>query len=352
MSNIGRVGNGEGEREQRTETALTVFNPNLPINHMNIMQEVQTKRSARIEEAKQLSKMGGVNIKERAKQLAPHVDKLVAERKELDKWNLNAEGRNQGLVHIIDYAYAPPPRSSNKELSEMLSHKSMTGRQIRQEMGLSTAELPKFLGKDVISGDGGKNPSLTRGGKKLSTQLSTLDSRMKSMMSVSNEKKREVANSNEYKYMKFEKEGLEEDIRDRTFYSLVPDESKKGRIPLVEKSAGMTKGDFKKVTNDNPHGSEIVGVTHELDRLMSDVSTKKTPQPNTGGSTFTAKEAWVKTGTHTNGRAKWELKTNQTFPNTAVSTQVETNSNGSKLKVMRWGTASGKEKYSTVMGSK
>lgn len=37
--------------------------------------------------------------------------KRLQEHEALDAWNVNAEGRNQGLVHLVDYAYARPMAS-------------------------------------------------------------------------------------------------------------------------------------------------------------------------------------------------------------------------------------------------
>ncbi|MGE5493599.1 MAG: hypothetical protein ACM31P_20265 [Actinomycetota bacterium] len=346
MSNTGRVGQSGGDGSQRTETALVVFNPNQAQNHSAIMKEVQQKRSARVDDAQSLSKLGKVDIAARAKLLEPHVAKLAAERKELDKWNLNADGRNQGLVHIIDYAYAPPPKTQNAQLSELLAHRSMTGKALRREMGLDTSAFGELQKKDLMSGESEKQPMLTKAGRKLQQNYDDVVSRMSTMMGGALDKKA-MAQTSEYKWLGEQKNYLTQDIRDETIYSLKPDDSKKGRLPLVAKSAGLPS--FK--TAATPHGSEIIGVTQELERLRGDKSlSKTTPEPSKGG-TYTAKESWVKApDKNPNGTTHWELQRNVTIPNTAVSEKVATDSNGAKLQVVRWGTAPGKEKFSTVMG--
>lgn len=42
--------------------------------------------------------------------LSAHIGQKAQEQKILDQWNTNAQGRNQGLVHLVDYSYARPTR--------------------------------------------------------------------------------------------------------------------------------------------------------------------------------------------------------------------------------------------------
>lgn len=323
---------------ESSQRALVVYNPNLPHNHLSGMQQAREAQAARVNEAKALSSKGRVDIKARAAALTGHVDTLAKERVELSKWNLNAEGRNQGLVHIIDYGFAPPPKTQNRQLSQVMAHKSMSGRQLREHFGMSTEDFTAFASKEgLVASD-------TKSSSKLKGQWSSLDSRMKSTMSSSSDKKA-TGLSSEYKGMAFAKKGLEEDVRDRQFFTLPVDDSKKGRIKLAEKSAGLGGHESFK----SKHQSEIIGVTQELDRLSREPSTVATSTPSKGG-TFQS-TGWAKTGEKTaSGVAKWAIRTQQ-LPNTAESTSLKTTSNGSDLRVEKWGPSSATQKYSTVMGA-
>ncbi|WP_428718023.1 hypothetical protein [Undibacterium curvum] len=323
---------------ESSQRALVVYNPNLPHNHLSGMQQAREAQAARVQEARTLSKMGGVDIKARAAALTGHVDTLAKERVELSKWNLNAEGRNQGLVHIIDYGFAPPPKTQNRQLSQVMAHKSMSGRQLREHFGMSTEDFTAFASKEgLVASD-------TRLSKKMSDASSAMDAQMKSTISQSTNKKA-TALSSEYKAMAITKRRFEEGARDRQFFTLPVDESKKGRIKLVEKSAGLADHESFK----SKHQSEIIGVTQELDRLSREPSTVATSTPSKGG-TFQS-TGWAKTGEKTaGGVAKWAIRTQQ-LPNTAESTSLKTTSNGSDLRVEKWGPSSATQKYSTVMGA-
>lgn len=331
----------------RSETALVPFNPNQPQNHMRIMAEVQDKRAARLQEAQSLSRAGKVNIAQRAQALAPHVDKLNVERTELAKWNINGQGRNQGLTHIIDYAYAPPPRNKDSGHAQLLAHSSMTGKAIREKLGMSSDDFNKISRKDLMQGN------LTPKGQRLLQHQQNLSKRMDSMMSGTTDEgeKKRIGMSSEYQALRRDKAALDPHIRDQTFYTSECDTSKQGRIQQVEKSAGLSSSEsFKTPSPSNPHGSEIVGVTKELDRLSSHAATTEKVTPAKGGTVDI--DTHVKVGTNPNGTSKWEFQKGVTVPNTATSSKLETDSHSSKLRVEKWGPTSTSTKYSTVMGRK
>lgn len=280
-----------------------------------------------------------INHKESKAALKPHVEKLNAERKELDKWNSDGSGRNQGLRHITDYGYARPPATKNDKLMKLMDHQVLSGKKVREELKLSSADFEKLATKDLEPG------SMTPAGKKLKQESDELGKDMKSMMKGSPSEKKAIGQSPEYKQKQSRQKELKEQIQDETFYSLRVDDSKKGRIELVEQSRGS--GRFK--DDKEIHGSEIIGVTRELDRLKtlpSTTSKHTPPPPKEANKTFSSND-WVKN----ENESQWK-KQPQTLPDTAARTTHNTDSNGSKLNIETWTPNPEKieEKYSTVMG--
>jgi hypothetical protein len=70
-------------------------------------------------------------------QLTPHLEQRVKDQAALSKWNVNGEGRNQGVVHLLDYANARP---SNLSLSKESDVKKQTGLSDEQYAALSKAD--------------------------------------------------------------------------------------------------------------------------------------------------------------------------------------------------------------------
>jgi hypothetical protein len=69
--------------------------------------------------------------------LGSHIQQRVSDQASLSKWNVNGEGRNQGVVHLLDYAHARP---SNLSLGKKDDVKKQTGLSDEQYDALSNAD--------------------------------------------------------------------------------------------------------------------------------------------------------------------------------------------------------------------
>ena len=75
--------------------------------------------------------------------LTGHFGQRVRDQAALSKWNINAEGRNQGLVHLIDYAYARPSSLSVTPEANVKSQAKLSDMQYHM---LSTLDDPSRAG--------------------------------------------------------------------------------------------------------------------------------------------------------------------------------------------------------------
>ncbi|MEO6910494.1 MAG: hypothetical protein ABI158_06185 [Edaphobacter sp.] len=69
--------------------------------------------------------------------LKGHLEQRVKDLAALSKWNINAEGRNQGLVHLLDYAYARPSSLSVTPEATVKSQTKLNDSQYRMLSGLN-----------------------------------------------------------------------------------------------------------------------------------------------------------------------------------------------------------------------
>lgn len=305
------------------------------------LAEIESRRKIALEsELRQLSDMA--LVKKSAGSLAKHVETLVAERAELNKWNLNGSGRNQGLTHIVDYAYARPAKTKDKNLLALMAHSTVSGKKLVVSLNtLDAAENPLSKGFDSMIKKEGLMVISTLESRQAQSELAEVKLQMADMMKKSSDK-RVTANSEGFLTLKSKSTNLENEVFEKQYYTLATDDSKAGRIKLVENSAGLKAGEFKSTL-----GSEIVGVTREMDRLAAHSSTTATATLPKGGTINI--DGWVKVGVDGKGHAKWGVGT-QTVANTAVSTTLKTESNGTRLRIEKWGTTSLMQNYSTVMG--
>lgn len=272
-------------------------------------------------------------VAQRRQELEGFIKTKRQEQRALGRWNLNAAGRNQGLVHIIDYAYAPPPRTQNKDLSRFLSNKSALGQTLIDQVKLDPRALS---GNDLVAG--GLSPT-GKAAQKLSTslqgQMNTLLHGLQGQ--AIGQRKRQ----DDFKALEGLKKKADARMLEQTYFTLAQDGSKGGRIKLVEESAGLKAGTFK------AQGSEIRGVTTELGRLQAITAGTSSAPSNTPKQL----DGWHKSGEKTaGGRTKWVTGAH-TITDTAVSTELKTDSNNRKLKIMNWGPSSATQKHSTVMGA-
>jgi len=267
---------------------------------------------------------------DRKEKLSAHVSKLSGERKALEKWNTDGAGRNQGLRHIIDYAYAPPPKAaSDNKMNEY-------GALSNQVFG------PKKLAEnkiDVTAGIKGgylENVGVTEEGAQTKAELKELQSRKSKMMEEGKDSaaKKAIGLSDEYKSISDQIKMLETKLVTQSKYTLAQDTSKKGRLTEVERMNKLGAGGIK--------GKEIETVTNTLDQVGSkEKVTMKRPEKD-------AMRTINKGELVREGKGKWgQQPSDVQAPNTAVSAEFE----GEGLSVKKWGPTEDSIRYSTMMGA-
>ncbi|MFM0649620.1 hypothetical protein PQR14_35335 [Paraburkholderia bryophila] len=276
----------------------------------------------------------------------------VSEQASFDKWNPNAQGRNQGLVHVIDYAYARPPSSKvDKRLLQpnvMGQQHSLTGAGILQRLKEAgepdTAESFKPDKMGLVS----FNPRDT---EKITQKRNELNAFKKSEAKAGRIKEPETRKNIEK--LEGEVRQLEVAGRRKSSYVFQTDDSKRGRIDLIDKSAGRAVRDANSAPPDrnmSPLGrSEISDVTSELDRLKAHPDTAHEQTEATGEPRTLKRWAKTKEGDG-NKAAEWREK-EESVIDQSVSSTHRTDSNGAKLNIKSWGPNADSLKYSTAMGS-
>ena len=306
------------------------------------------------------------SIKERAADLSGHVDKLAGERKSLAKWNNNGDGRNQGLVHVVDYAHARPAASvkgkygaleEGSNLEDTIGRGALPGSAIAEKLstkGVASKDFSKFADANLspLRKDDGKGARLTRSEE---TDSDETRGELADIDKAIADAKKEKANAIQIVPLKdrgawAKKEGLaftnkiarlEKLALDRTMYTVPREESKKGRVQTVERAMDAAPGAYK--------GDEINQVTNALDTLKGAPTSASTTKTQNGAPKNLGQQLG-KVGTNTNGRAKWDM-VDTTINDVSSSSTMVGGSDAQKVKAHTWGPTVDSEKYSTVMGA-
>lgn len=291
--------------------------------------------------------------------IAPLIERRKGEQESFDKWNPNARGRNQGLVHVIDYAYARPPATKvdvrlHKE-EVMGPHRTLTGSGVISALHASGLRTDAERKKPEQAFNPAKL-GLMSPAPRYSDEITAKQEQVSAIASTEKKEGRDPTKNPEFKKLSGELKALEAKSRLDSSYVFQTDESKKGRIDLVDKSAGRdvrTREQRDLMADRNKSAvarSEINDVTDELDRLQahSGTQTKKTDPT---GNPVTLNDRWVKAQEATEDKSAQWVRRTETVADASVKSQQVTNSNSSKLRIQSWGPDEESMKYSTVMGN-
>lgn len=316
------------------------------------------------------------SIKERAAGLEAHVGKLSSERASLDKWNSNSDGRNQGLVHIVDYAKARPAAKvkgtslANTNLEDHIGRGALTGESIRKKLGsegskaIKDKDFAKFakanlmpLRKDTGTDTPGTILTRTKEGDSEETvrDLADIEAAIEEAKRAKSEaiqrvpkEERGAWSRGEGAVMQTRIKELEALALERSLYTVPREESKKGRVQTVARAMGEE--------DDAYAGDEINKVTAALDTMVGADTTTSEHREKDGSSEYTS-EGWVKTAPPVAGsegveeaRATWETGTT-TVPDVSAQSTYTSGGGGQKIKAHTWGPNKTSKKYSTVMGA-
>lgn len=303
--------------------------------------------------------------KETKDSLNKHLERKLEEQKALAQWNTNAQGRNQGLAHILDYAYAKPPKKGFEELEANTGRQPISGKDLREKHKHTDKDINKLEKYELDKEDGTEKkllPVSTKDEKgniiktnpeKSKQDLNALKAQQKEYIdSLSPEEKKNLGKDEKNQELKNQIKEAEKQLADQTAYKVPREESKKGRIEQVETATGKEKGSFKQ------DKGEIVGVTEALNNLPPKPESVETKGPKGGEITLNNPEwvknpnKWVKDSQgEYSKKAGWTLKDNVKVPNTATSQSYTTGNEKQSLKVEKWGANPDTMKYSSVMGA-
>lgn len=283
--------------------------------------------------------------------LNKHLERKLEEQKALAQWNTNARGRNQGLTHILDYAYARPPKQGFEELEANTGGQPISGKDLKEKHKLTDKQIQQLEKYELEKEDGTEKKLLPvstkdENGKVIKTnpenskqKLNALKAQQKEYIdSLSPEEKKNLGKDEKNQELKNQIKEAEKHLADQTAYKVPREESKKGRIEQVETATGKERGSFKQ------DKGEIVGVTEALNELSEKRENEETKGPKGGEITLKNPE-WVKE------KDGWESKDNVKVPNTATSESYTTGNVKQSLRVEKWGPNPETMKYSSVMGA-
>jgi len=255
--------------------------------------------------------------------LTAHFKQQVTDQKALSKWNINAEGRNQGLVHLLDYAFARPSKlavspetdvKSQCGINEMQYHMlslldEPSAAPVAREVLTSPARAYKLtepqLEKLVTKGyfEAFETPEF----KLAKQRAETLDAELKQLLLLKRQEilsrhvtgkaigtELDLYKSTDITYK--DKDALCSaavlELKQKTSYVLARDISKRGRLQRIAESGGV----------DIARGKEIeTGTKVVTDLIVSTAATNVTSSAPTRALTM-----WMPTGAQTaSGRTKW-----------------------------------------------
>ncbi len=272
------------------------------------------------------------------------------EHQALAKWNTNAAGRNQGLVHTLDYAYARPPKSGLEELEKNTVGQPTTAKDLKEKHGITDKQIKNLEKYTSKKEDGTEEllPASTRDekGNVIRTDPVAKQQELENLKAaqdaykanLSPQEKQNLKTDEKFQNIKEQVNEAEKKLGEETAYTVPREESKKGRIKQVEEASGNQPGSFKQ------DQGEIIGVTNALDQLTQNQTPEKETK-GTGEETTLKNPEWVK------DEHSWQKKSGVKVMDTARSQSHTTGNEKQSLRVEKWGPAQDKMKYSTVMGA-
>ncbi|MFY0567716.1 hypothetical protein ACN28E_28345 [Archangium lansingense] len=306
--------------------------------------------------------------------LEAHIGKKKEEQKILgDKWNTNGQGRNQGLVHLLDYAYARPNKIDTTPPSTKLTDAEKSklaqgdkagwdGARWKEELGEKRftelndkgyfrkfqTEEGKHFGpngaklNDLSAQHQGAKQKLDDTNKKLSEERNQL----KSKLEAENVPKKDIGNqmkefnktnatAKEAEKQKKVYQDLEKELANGRRYVLESDTSKKGRLGQIENSAQLPPGSLK--------GNEIKGGTEAVEKVMAEAK-----QNGNGPKLSENKPTKDMTSYDKIGPGQWKEQTTKVEDLKPTHSSDQT---AGGLNVKKWGVTENDLKLSTVMGA-
>ncbi|WP_224365544.1 hypothetical protein [Hyalangium versicolor] len=303
--------------------------------------------------------------------LESHFGRKTQEQAALNQWNTNAAGRNQGVVHLIDYAYARPTKFDTTPPNVKLTPQQQQALKQGDKLGWNEAQWKQNLGEtnfnslkskgyfsEFAGGDNkvpvGANPQrwqqLTTNHQQLSSQISTGEAALKTQRQAYTQqltaqgvpKKEMGAKIKEWEAqnpqkqqldaLKAQRTGIESDMNAQRRYTLASDTSKQGRLEQIEKANGLPPGSLR-------NGNEIVGGTNAVQQHLQN----NAPFPANALSPNKPLEMYVK-----QPDGKWSLQ--QVQPQDLATTYSGKQEAGG-LSIAQWGLSPEELKLSTVMGA-
>lgn len=231
--------------------------------------------------------------------LSQHIGQKAQEQKILDQWNSNAQGRNQGLVHLVDYSYARPPKINTTPPKQGLTPEQMNilkqgdkngwnEQQWKAKLGDKTFNdlnkqgyFSNFAGANgvPVGANAQKWQQLTGQHQALSGQLGQAQAQLTAERKAytaqlkqegvtgkemgARLKQWEATNPTKQQAdsLKSQLDGVQGQMDAQRRYTLASDVSKQGRLAQIEQSAGLPLGSLK--------GNEIIGGTNAVQNHLS-----------------------------------------------------------------------------------
>ncbi|WP_224243487.1 hypothetical protein [Hyalangium gracile] len=303
--------------------------------------------------------------------LNSHFDRKAQEQAALNQWNTNGAGRNQGLVHLIDYSYARPTKLDATPPNLNLTPEQKQTLQKGDKAGWNEADWRKNLGNEnfdqlkskgyfsEFTGGDNKMPvgakpqqwqQLTTHHQQLTSQISTAETALKSQRQAYTQqlvaqgvprkelgpmiKQWEAQNPQKQQLdtLKTQRTGLESQMDAQRRYTLATDTSKQGRLEQIEQAGGLRPGSLR-------NGNEIVGGTNAVQQHLR----THQPFPSSAVDPTRPLEMYVK---QQNG--SWALQKFEPHELAATHSGKQT---AGGLSIVQWGLSPEELKLSTVMGA-
>lgn len=271
------------------------------------------------------------------------VAQKAKEQKALEQWNVAASGRSQGLIHVIDYAKARPPKkveevppdAKDKRWVEFMAGHPLSGAQLAKTFGKEPSEAATIAWLTRFT----KQLEPFSAPKNFDGEIAAREKTISDTIRGATDKK--AANTSApVQSLRREIAELKSQLALASRWVVGRDDSKKGRVEKVAEAMEKKKGGQR----PNYAGNEILGVTGALNELVNAENTKEKPARGFGQQ-ITAENQWVKKAEGTKDtRAQWKQE-DTTFEGSAY----EEESAPAGLRVVKWGPK-GETKYSTVMG--
>jgi hypothetical protein len=359
------LGNSSAEAEGNSHEASST------ISHSN--SEPGPLPSASQQPRELRSVPGDRNLKFTAakQQLQPHFEQRKTDQEALSKWNTNGQGRNQGVVHLLDYGYARPSNLSLGNKKDVMKQNGLSGEQYDAlskadhegrgsftHHGLTDPNKDYKLTNDQVKGlvknkylepvETPERKNAQGEVQKAQEELEGLIKQKTAELKNAGVKGKEFGNQlNEFKktdpsYLAKDKQLNDAKSKEDavTHYRTTSDESKRGRLERIANAGGK---------DSLERGKEIEDGTHIVSGLMNQENLKNAQKKDPPASL----QGWQRTG-----EGKWK---EQEIPQSELKHTVSADFEGNGLAVKTWGTLddpnadpsehAGNLGISTLMGS-